>query len=55
LQRALSVTDGRTIVGTVMLREAGWVAIAPDGTTVGKFATQAEAVRALPARKAVRP
>src|ERR1700738_1043914 len=48
LQRALSVTDGRVTVGAVARCGRRWIAMDAACATVGTFATQAQAVRALP-------
>jgi hypothetical protein len=49
-----TVTDGRATVGTAKAAiDGGSVALAPDGTVVGRFQTLQHAMRALPAGRAL--
>ena len=48
---ALAVTDGTTLIGHIVARDGSYFAFRPDDSLLGEFATQSEAVRALPAAK----
>jgi hypothetical protein len=45
---SLAVTDGNEFIGRVVLHDGSYFAIRPDGSQLGEFATQREAVCALP-------
>jgi hypothetical protein len=49
---ALAVTDGGTCIGRIVVRDGSYFAFETDNVLVGEFATQREAMRALPAAKA---
>jgi hypothetical protein len=49
---SLAVTDGTTLIGHIVARDGSYFAFRPDNSLLGKFATQGEAVRALPAADA---
>jgi hypothetical protein len=48
---ALAVTDGGTCIGHIVVRDGTYFAFGTDNILIGKFVTQREAMRALPAAK----
>ena len=48
---ALSVTDGTIFIGRIVVQDGSYFAFSTDDSLLGEFATQSEAVRALPAAK----
>jgi hypothetical protein len=50
---ALTVTDGTFLAGYICVREGGVFAFLPDGSLLGEYRTQQEAVRALPSVNAL--
>jgi hypothetical protein len=52
--KLLSITDGRTTLGTVELINGAFVAVVSTDEIVGSFDTLAAAARSLPARESAR-
>ena len=48
---ALSVTDGATTVGTVVVRDGSYFAFDAEGVLIGEYATQQKAMRAIPSEE----